>query len=435
MEKEFEDILKGARARKLVEVDALGRELKVLQKEEFIPGHSLVLTLDLDLQKLAEELLQDKQGTIVVLEPNTGEVLVLATHPGFDPNLFASGISRKAWKKLSTDRRYPLPNRAIQGLYPPGSVFKILMAIAALEEEVIQPDTTFRCLGFFYFRGRIFHCWRRQGHGTVNIHSALVESCDVFFYQVGLRLGIDTIARYSLAYGFGKPTGLELAHEKAGTVPSTTWKKQAMRQPWHSGDTILVAIGQSYNLMTPLQLANMTATVANGGKLYHPFLIKRIEEPSGKTIKTNFPQLIRTLTVRPQTLETVRQGLWGAVNEPRGTGEQARSFVPEVEVAGKTGTAQVISLAKYKENREKKEIKNNENEDHAWFVAYAPFSAPQLAIAVLVEHGGHGGSVAAPLAKAIVDRYFELHPLPNIATNYEKKEKNNGARRNDLHSP
>ncbi|MFQ5904237.1 MAG: penicillin-binding protein 2, partial [Candidatus Binatia bacterium] len=291
LEKEFEPLLKGVRAHKLVEVDALGKEIKVLQNGKFIPGHSLVLTLDLDLQMLAEELLRDKRGVIVVLEPKTGEVLVLASHPNFDPNLFASGINRKAWRELSKDRRYPLQNRAIQGLYPPGSVFKIIMAAAALEEGVIEPDTTFYCPGSFPFGGRTFRGWRDQGHGTVDVHRALVESCDVFFYHLGHRLGIDTIAKYSLAFGFGKPTGLELAHEKAGTVPSTTWKKKVLKQPWYPGETISVAIGQGYNQMTPLLLANMIAAVANGGKLFRPFLIKRIETALGQVVKENSSQL------------------------------------------------------------------------------------------------------------------------------------------------
>lgn len=408
LEKEFEPLLKGNRARKLVEVDALGRELKVLQNENFIPGYSLVLTLDQDIQMLAEELLRDKRGAIVVLKPKTGEVLALTSHPNFDPNLFASGISRKDWKELITNRRYPLQNRAIQGLYPPGSVFKIVMATAALEEGIIQPNTTFHCPGYFPFGGRSFRCWRKQGHGTVSIHRALVESCDVFFYQVGRRLGIDSIARYSSAYGFGKPIGLELAHEKGGTVPSTAWKRRVLRQPWYPGETISVSIGQGYNQMTPLQIANMVATVANGGKLYRPFLIKRVETPSGKVVKENSPQLVHTLSVQPKNLAIVQQGLWGVVNEPGGTAGRARPSIPGVEMAGKTGTAQVISLAKSKEDR----TKNEEEEDHAWFVAYAPFGDPQLAMAVLVENGGHGGSAAAPIAKAIVDRYFELHPLP-----------------------
>ncbi|MBI1986937.1 MAG: penicillin-binding protein 2 [Nitrospinae bacterium] len=409
LEKGLEPFLKGMRADRLLEVDALGRELRLLRPEQFIPGHSLSLTLDVDIQQAAEELLAatGKGGAVVTLDPNTGQVLAMASRPSFDPNLFAAGVPRKIWAGLVTDKKHPLQNRALQGLYPPGSVFKIIMATAGLEEGVIRPDTAFFCPGSFYFGGRSFRCWRKRGHGSVSLHRALVESCDVYFYQLGRRLGIDAIAKYSHLYGFGEPSGLGLDHEKGGTVPSTSWKRQRFHQPWYPGETISVAIGQGYNQMTPMQLAVMISAVANGGKVYRPYLVKRIETPEGRAEKEFEPELRWRLPVNPQNLEFIRKALWGVVNEPGGTASKARSKFPGVEVAGKTGTAQSIGGEKYG-------MKGIETEDHALFVAFVPFDKPQMAVAVLLEHGGHGGSAAAPIAGAIIERYFQLHPLPGM---------------------
>ncbi|MBI2877457.1 MAG: penicillin-binding protein 2 [Candidatus Tectomicrobia bacterium] len=416
LEKELEPFLKGMRADRLLEVDALGRELKLLRPEQFVPGRSMVLTLDLDIQQAAEELLAatGKAGAVVVLNPSTGEVLAMASKPSFDPNLFPSGVPRKAWSGLIRDKKHPLQNRAVQGIYPPGSVFKIIMATAGLELGLIRPDTAVYCPGSFYFGGRSFRCWRKRGHGTVSLHRALVESCDVYFYQLGRRLGIDNIAKYSHLYGFGERSGVGLDHEKTGTVPSTAWKRKRFRQPWYPGETISVAIGQGYNQMTPIQMAVMMSVVANGGKVYRPHLVKRVEAPDGRVVKEAKPDLRWKLPVKPENLELIQKALRGVVHEPGGTASKARSTQPGVEVAGKTGTAQTIGGEKYG-------MKGIETEDHAWFVAYAPFKDPQMAMTVLVEHGGHGGSAAAPIAGAIIERYFALHPLPGMPRPAEAK--------------
>lgn len=400
LEKEFEELLRGNKGDRLVEVDALGRELKLVKKEVLRPGNNLVLTIDLELQRFIGDIFKDKSGAVVVLNPNNGEILALVSHPAFDPNIFAGGISQQNWVNLISNRIKPLQNRAIQGQYSPGSAFKIVTATAGLESGIITPSTTFYCPGYFYFGGRPFHCWRERGHGLVAIHRALTESCNVFFYNVGARLGIDKIAKYASLYGLGNPLGITLGNEKSGIAPSSVWKKKTLGQKWYPGETISVAIGQGYTSVTPLQLATIISAVANGGKVYKPSLVKRIESPEGKIIKDFKPQLIRSIPLRASTLDIIRKGLWGVVNEPRGTGSKAR--VPGIEAAGKTGTAQIVALGKGGGEKGPMHL-----QDHAWFVCYAPFDHPKIAMAILAEHSGKGGAAAAPIAGKIIEFYFK----------------------------
>jgi penicillin-binding protein 2 len=407
MEKIYETQLKGENGKKQVEVDAYGRELKLLIEEDFTPGNHLILTIDLRLQELAEKLFADKEGSIVVMNPKNGEILTMVSKPSFDPNLFAKGITREDWQSLIKNETHPLQNRTIQGQYPPGSVYKIVTAVAALEEGVITPNTSIFDKGYYVFGRRVYRDWKKGGHGTVNLHKAIVESCDTYFYQVGVQLGIDVLARYARGFGLGKPTGIDLKNEKAGIVPSTRWKKRARKEPWYPGETVSAAIGQGYNLVTPIQIANLVSSVANGGIRYRPRIVKQIESPGGSVLYQSQPEIIGKLPARPETLEIIRKALLGVVNGNRGTGRRAR--IKDILVAGKTGTVQVI---RKKENEEEpkdyQEKLPRKFKDHGWFVCFAPFEDPELVVVVLGEHGGKHGSYYAPIAKALIEEYFKL---------------------------
>ena len=403
LERRWEELLRGQSGGQQVEVDALGRRVRVLHEVTDVPGYTVHLTLDRQLQETAYEALKGKQGTIVALDVRNGAILVLASTPAFDPNAFARGIKSEEWSGLIKDQLRPLSNRAIQGQYPPGSTFKIIMSIAGLEEGVIQPESSIQDPGFYTFGNRSFRDWKKGGHGTVNLHKAIVESCDTYFYQLGPKLGVDRIAKWARAFGLGEKTGVVLDDEKGGTIPDTEWKRKRFRQPWFPGETVSVAIGQGYVTVTPLQLANMMAAVANGGKLYRPYLVNKVESVDGATVREYGPELIRTIELKPDTLKRVHEALADVVNGAGGTGGAARSQL--LTIAGKTGTAQVVEM---KGGYVKTEQLTYFNRDHAWFVSYAPVDNPQIAIAVLVEHGGHGGDAAAPMAKKVFEKFIEM---------------------------
>jgi len=403
LERRWEELLRGQSGGQQVEVDALGRRVRVLHEVTDVPGYTVHLTLDRQLQETAYEALKGKEGTIVALDVNSGAVLALASTPAFDPNTFARGIKSDEWTGLIKDQLRPLSNRATQGQYPPGSTFKIVMSIAGLEEGVIQPESFIQDPGFYSFGNRSFRDWKKGGHGSVNLHKAIVESCDTYFYQLGPKLGVDRIAKWARAFGLGEKTGIALDDERTGTIPDTEWKRKRYRQPWFPGETVSVAIGQGYVTVTPLQLANMIAAVANGGKLYRPYVVNKVESVDGATVREYGPELIRTIELKPDTLKRVRAALADVVSAPGGTGGAARSQV--VSIAGKTGTAQVVEM---KGGYVKTEQLAYFNRDHAWFVSYAPVENPQVAIAVLVEHGGHGGDAAAPMAKKVFEKFIEI---------------------------
>ena len=403
LERRWEELLRGQSGGQQVEVDALGRRVRVLHEVTDVPGHTVYLTLDRQLQAAAYEALKGKEGTLVAVDVSSGAILALVSTPAFDPNIFARGIKSEEWNSLIKDRLRPLNNRATQGQYPPGSTFKIIMAIAGLEEGVVQPESSIQDPGFFPFGNRQFRDWKKGGHGSVNLHKAIVESCDTYFYQLGPKLGVDRIAKWARAFGLGEKTGIALDDERTGTIPDTEWKRRRFRQPWFPGETVSVAIGQGYVTVTPLQMANMMAAVANGGKLYRPFVVQKVESLDGATTQEYGPQLIRTITMKPDTLQRVRKALADVVHGPGGTGGAART--PVISVAGKTGTAQVIEM---KGAYLKSEQLSYFNRDHAWFVAYAPVDKPRIAVAVLVEHGGHGGEAAAPVAKKVFEKFMEL---------------------------
>jgi penicillin-binding protein 2 len=410
----YETMLRGKKGYKEVEVDVSGRELKTLRKLPPKSGNTLVLTLDLRVQKVLEEAMagtpeEPVSGSVVAMKVHTGEIIAIASKPSFDSNLFAAGISRENWKKLMDDELRPLQHRTITGQYPPGSTYKIVTALAGLQEKIVTPETTVYCPGHFRLgRGR-YRCWKRGGHGSVDLHKALVQSCDVYFYTVGNRLGIDKIAEYAKLLGLGDYTGLKLMGEKKGLIPTTQWKLKSRNERWLLGETISASIGQGYNLVTPLQQAKMMTTVANGGVLLKPYLVKKIIDPDGKLIKEFHPKVEKKIDIQPEYLELVKKALLGVVNEPRGTGRRSRLKNKEILVSGKTGTAQVVKL-KVTEDIEEDDKIPYQFRDHAWFVAFAPYEKPEIAVAVLVEHGGHGGASAAPVAKKVMDAYFEYYP-------------------------
>ncbi len=411
LEKSRERVLHGRRGARQVEVDAMGRELKLLDEVDPVPGHNLTLTIDLKLQKAAAAALGDEVGAVVALDPRNGQVYCLYSAPSFDQNYFITGMSNRLWEILANDPYHPLKNRAISGLYPPGSTYKIITAAAGLSEGVVTPQTTILCPGEIAFGRRTYKCWalKKGGHGNVSLHRAIRESCDVYFYRVGLRLGVDRLAKYARAFGLGSLTGVPLPSESAGLVPDSEWKKRRFGEPWQDGETLSLAIGQGFNLTTPIQLARMVAVVANRGRLVTPTLVKAVSAADGSDPVPEPPAVSTRVPVSPQNLELVHQGLVAVVNEPGGTASVAR--LPGILVAGKTGSAQVVGL------KHAKAFGREENlpwkyRDHALFVCYAPADNPTIAMAVVVEHGLHGGSAAAPVARKVLEAYFNLPPRP-----------------------
>jgi penicillin-binding protein 2 len=408
LEKAWDEELHGVPGGEQVEVDALGRRVRVLDQVADLPGATLTLTIDRDLQEAADRALGEHDGAIVALDPRTGEVLAMVSHPAYDPNIFARGIRREEWRALVQDHKHPLSNRAVHGQFPPGSTFKVAVAAGAIEQGLA--GTGVNCSGGIPFGNHFFRCWKKGGHGPVNLHRAIVESCDVFFYQAGRRLGIDAIADYARRLGLGLPTGIRLEHEKAGTIPDSEWKRRRFKQPWFEGETLSVAIGQGYVTATPLQMANLAATIANGGTRYRPYYVKRINGPDG-TLRHEFaPEVVGEARLKPTTLAQVRAGMRDVVMTDAGTGKKAR--VLGVEVAGKTGTSQVVKMG---EDRNRANRGAESMRDHAWFIAFAPVSAPEIAIACIVEHaGGGGGAFAAPVVQQVLEHYFtrDQGPVP-----------------------
>ena len=404
IEKVLDPYIRGRRGNELVEVNAFGKVIKNLGRIDPTSGSTVVLTVDAKLQKAAWEAFEGKAGAAVAMDPRDGSILAMVSLPSFDPNLFNSGIVRAEWDKLQKNPLNPLSNRAISGQYPPGSTYKLIVAAAALEEGVITPETRISCSGSFSLGNRSFRCWKKHGHGSVNLHRALVESCDVYFYTVGKMLGVDKIARYARMFGLGEATGIELAHERKGLVPTRDWKLARMKQPWQLGETISISIGQGFNLTTPLQLAQAYSALANGGTLWRPHLVKRIELSDKSIVKEYLPEKKGALTLSPKTLSALSHGLWGVVNEPGGTGANARR--PHGDVCGKTGTSQVIGLPQNEKARRTQKIAAF-HKDHALFVGYAPMKNAEITVAVIAENAGGGGAVAAPIARKILNAYFD----------------------------
>ena len=402
IEKTFENYLMGKRGGRQVEVNVSGKVVRVLENINAEAGNNIYLTIDQRLQKKAEELLEGKAGAVLAMEPSSGEILAFVSQPSFDPNEFVCGMTNEEWKKLISQPNRPMENKAVKGEYPPGSTYKIVTAIAALEEKVIDVNTSFYCPGFIKYGNREFRCWKKGGHGSVNIIRALAESCDVFFYNVGQRLDIDKLAWYSKACGLGFPTGIGMEQEGAGLIPSAIWKKKRFGAAWSSGETLSAVIGQGYNLATPLQMLVLTSSVANGGKRLRPTVMKRIETPGGRLITENKIEILGNLPASSGTMDIIKNGLWEVVNKNYGTAWSARHG-GGIEASGKTGTSQVVGR---KEGDDEEKKLPQHLRPHAWFVAYAPSSDPKIAVSVLVEHGGSGSSAAAPVARELIKCYF-----------------------------
>ncbi len=407
LERSFEPYLKGEKGRRLVEVDVQGKLLRQLQREPSRPGNKIYLTLDRELQRATDEVFADQSGAAIALDVNSGEILAMVSRPTFNPALFAKGIAGEEWRKLAQDTRHPLQNKVISGQYPPGSIFKMVVALAALREGIVDTKRSIDCKGDFVVGGSRYRCWKKVGHGPTNLKKALRESCDVWFYQVGLELGIDKLSQAAKEFGLGAPTGYPLQGERSGIIPSQEWKHKHYNKPWYAGETVIASIGQGFVLATPIQLAVMTAALANGGKVFKPQVIQKIEDWEGNVLLQPEPEIVRRIDYSPAAWKAIQDALIAVVNEPRGTGRAAR--LKDVLVAGKTGTSQVVRRRSDEEEELDKDGKVPYRfRAHALFVAYAPAEKPEIAIAVVVEHGQSGGRAAGPIAKQIIRRYMEI---------------------------
>lgn len=406
----YDTYLRGRDGAEYWEYDADGRRLSeyVPARKAPIPGDNIYLTLDFELQRRAEQYFAENEmvGAAIALDPRNGEVLAMVSSPAYNPNVYSKRFTPDVWKTITSNPFKIELNRAIQGLYSPGSVFKVVMAIAGLSDGVVGPDTAFTCGGSGVFRGRRFRCWKREGHGTVNVERAMKVSCDIYYYNVGDRLGVDKINHYAHQLTFGEISHVDLDGERAGLVPSTKWRAEhPVRgdKKWYPAETISVAIGQGPLIVTPLQVANMTAAVANGGKVFQPHVVRYVDrvQKDGSYKRFRVPsKTIHQVALAPPALKAVRDGLWKVVNEEGGTGGAAR--VAGLDISGKTGTVQVIAQHGWV----KAESLPFKYRDHAWFASFAPLNNPQMVVVVFVEHGGHGGSDAAPLAKMLYESRF-----------------------------
>ena len=430
LENKLDSEIIGNVGHKRYEVNAFGKRIKEVSIDQGKIGKSFRTTLDLELQNFSSKLLEGKAGSICVMDIYRGDIVTMVSSPIFDPNKFVHGINTKDWKELINHRDKPLVNKSISGLYPPGSTIKGLVAISALENDVVNTKMVRRCTGSIDFYGEKFHCWKKKGHGVVDMRKAIKESCDVYFYEVARRLGIDRLSETARAFGFGKPMVKGFFEERTGVVPNTKWKKQKIGKPWYLGETLHSGIGQGYWQTSPLQLCLMTAQIANGGYEIEPRVIvgegetdiasleqfveeqKRFSDDTGiiSDIFKNFKY--KTLFKNQENINFVKDAFFGATNEPGGTSYGSRLKEKQFIFAGKTGTSQV---RKFTERQRELEIKNEdlpyEQRDHALFIAFAPYHDPRYSISVVVEHGGSGSKSAAPIAKKVLKKLLERHPL------------------------
>ena len=405
VERDFERMLRGTPGVRHVEVNAIGRTVRELKSDPGKKGRDLALTIDLDLQNFTAERMKGHSGSVVVMDIHSGDIVTMVSAPSFDLNKLSRGMETREWEQLIDHERKPLVNKAMRGLYAPGSTFKMLVALAALEDNLIAPDETVGCDGVYRFAGEEFHCWVPGGHGPVNMIDALERSCDTYFYDLALRVGINRIEAMARRFGFGDLTGIDLEGEKSGTVPGRDWKRANYDTGWRSGETIITAIGQGYLLATPLQLAVMTAALANGGQLVQPRIAKSTEQPVTKS----------EMAFSPEHLAIVQRGMYRAVNRPDGTAYASSLLVNRARMSGKTGTVQVRRISKAE--RETGVIPNSKLDwhlrDHALFVGYVPHDKPRYAISTVIEHGGGGARLAAPISRDIM---VQLLKNMNLAT-------------------
>ncbi len=398
IEKSYESVLHGYAGYEEIEVNAQRRSLRVVGTVPPKPGADIHLSIDIDLQKIAYDGLGDHNGAVVAIQPETGEVLTLISKPGFDPNKFVFGLTSKEYTALQKSRSRPLFNRTIRGLYPPGSTIKPFLGLAGLHYKVVTPSQTTYCPGFYQLPklSHKYRCWKSWGHGKTNLLKAITESCDVYFYTLAHNLGIDRMHTFLSNFGFGQRSGLDIPGEKAGLMPSRDWKRNAREQPWYPGETLITGIGQGFLQISPLQLARATAILANGGQVIKPYLVKNQTNSASE-------DSVVTLDLRPENYHSIVDDMVNVVHGARGTANRIGRSI-SYTMAGKTGTAQVFTVKqeeKYEEDKIAKELR-----DHALFVAFAPAHAPRIAVAVVVENGGHGGSTAAPIAKLVIDHFL-----------------------------
>ena len=399
IERALEKDLHGGDGGRQLEVDAKGRVLRTISESYPTVGNSVILTIDAAVQKQAERAFGDQAGAAVAVDVTNGEILAFVSNPGFDPALFSGKLPADVWQGYLDDKRHPLENKALSGQYPPGSTFKMITALAGLQDNKINDATAVNCNGSYDLGNSTFKCWNKKGHGVTSLRKSLRESCDVFYYQLGEKLGVDKIAAAAQAFKLGGPLGIELLNEKSGLIPTAEWKQKRFGKRWFQGETLSVSIGQGAVLLTPIQMASMTATIANEGTIYRPHLVKKIVDADGKMLRETKSEIIGTAAFSKESFRLVKQGMLAVVNEPGGTGAAARQY--DVKVAGKTGTSQVVKL------RDSKRGTPYQYRDHALFVAFAPFDKPEIAVAVIVEHGEHGGAAAAPIVSRILRAYFD----------------------------
>ncbi|RMH14807.1 MAG: penicillin-binding protein 2 [Gammaproteobacteria bacterium] len=410
LEKTFETLLHGTVGIEKSETNVAGRPVRLLEKIRATPGKNLYTTIDMDVQQVAREALGDQSGAVVAIQPDTGAVIAMVSQPSYDPNQFVIGIDEKSYSALSQSKKKPLVNRAVSGQYPPGSTLKPLIGLAGLEQKKITPTSSVYCPGWYQLEGHEhkYRDWKRWGHGQTNLRKAIVESCDVFFYDLAVSMGVDSFSTYLQQFGLGHRTGIELTGEAAGNMPTRAWKKAVYRQPWYPGETVIAGIGQGFMLTTPLQLAMSTAALASRGKVMQPTLVYATEDPLKRILDLEQPKTIRHINLKNnRNWDVIFHAMRQVISSPYGTAHNVTRFARH-RMAGKTGTAQVFSLGE-EEEYNAKDLKRSLR-DHALFVGFSPPKKPRIAIAVLVEHAAHGGgSIAAPIAQKVIDSYLDKY--------------------------
>jgi penicillin-binding protein 2 len=404
LEKVYEDVLKGTDGARQVEVDSYGRVLEVLSEKASLPGQNLALTIDADLQNFVHKLMYKKTGSVVVMDIENFEVIAMYSAPSYDLMSFTPFAGSQERANIMKHEDKPLLNRVIEGSYPPGSVFKILMALVALMEGKITPETTFHCSGEMQYGNFKYRCWKKGGHGSLDLVHAIEQSCDVYFYNMGLLVGVDPISRYADLFSLGRKTGVNLPNEKSGFFPSREWKKKKKNEPWYPGETIITSIGQGYMATTPMQIAVMLAGIFNGGNVYEPNLIKYVEDAATGVKIMTAPKLLRSVPLNEKHVKVVLEGMREVVHGDHATGHRAK--VKGITIGGKTGTAQVVSL-KHVEEMEDDEIPEKLR-DHSWFGSVFPVSNPKYVAVAMIEHGGAGSMGATPVIGAVINKMADL---------------------------
>ncbi|MCK5778775.1 MAG: penicillin-binding protein 2 [Rhodospirillales bacterium] len=416
--------LRGTGGSSEVEVNAFGRMIRELSRREGQPGAEVMLTLDMGLQEYIAKRLGEESASVVVMDVRNGDVLAMVSNPSYDSNDFNRGLSSGEWQQLVNNERSPLINKSIAGVYSPGSTFKMMVLLAALEKGVISPDHKIHCSGEYELGDAKFHCWKRRGHGFVDAMEAITESCDVYFYEIAKRTGIDRIAATARKFGLDEPTGVDLPGEQGGLIPTRDWKRATRDEPWHQGETVIAGIGQGFVLLTPLQMALMTARLANGGRAITPHLTRAIGGNAGAPRQ---PADVQSMNIPPGHLAIVTEAMNRVVNHPTGTARRSETGIEEFPMAGKTGTVQVRRISKLEREQG---VRKNEDlpwkyRDHALFVGFAPVENPRYAISVVVEHGGGGSSTAAPIARdVLVEAYNRQSAGPGLPIAYDDRPRN-----------